>query len=459
MRILKNNVILRLFNAYIVDAPQPTNISYAWNFGSLLGTCLILQILTGCFLAMHYVANIDLAFNSVEHIMRDVENGYLIRYIHANVASFFFIFVYIHVGRSLYYGSFKSPRILVWSIGVITLILMMAVAFLGYKHSPKWSKSNNENLYYVYNNLPRCFAAPLNKSSAYHLYKNTIGKRFYSTPINKPMITNSEILNKFIEENNLKPIYCYENLHLDTTKKQIKKDTKYLSGIYLILNKITLDYYIGSAATNRFYARFSNHLINFHGSKIVKLAVRKYKLPNFAFLILDLFSEIVTKENNKRLLDLEDFYLKSLLPNYNILTEAGSSFGYKHTEIARIKMKTKYSQERRDFIGNLNRGKKLSEDTKEKIRQKALAPERRINITYTDQGIKNMKKKSKSVILYNKDNTVYGEFPSIVSAANFIRCNEKTIIRALKSESKLLLRRWRIGESFRLYSTSSILNR
>jgi len=113
MRILKNNVILRLYNSYIVDSPQPANLSYVWNFGSLLATCLILQILTGCFLAMHYVANIDLAFNSVEHIMRDVENGYIIRYVHANVASFFFIFVYAHIGRNIYYGSFKSPRILV----------------------------------------------------------------------------------------------------------------------------------------------------------------------------------------------------------------------------------------------------------------------------------------------------------------------------------------------------------
>lgn len=132
MRFLKNNVIFRLYNSYVVDSPQPANISYVWNFGSLLAVCLGLQILTGCFLAMHYVANIDLAFNSVEHIMRDVENGWLIRYIHANVASFFFIFVYAHVGRNIYYGSFKSPRVLVWSIGVIILILMMAIAFLGY---------------------------------------------------------------------------------------------------------------------------------------------------------------------------------------------------------------------------------------------------------------------------------------------------------------------------------------
>ena len=132
MRILKTHVLLRLLNSYVVDSPQPANISYLWNFGSLLALCLIIQILTGAFLAMHYTPNVDFAFNSVEHIMRDVNNGWLIRYTHANVASFFFIFVYMHVGRGLYYSSYKSPRILVWSIGVIILILMMAIAFLGY---------------------------------------------------------------------------------------------------------------------------------------------------------------------------------------------------------------------------------------------------------------------------------------------------------------------------------------
>jgi len=113
---------------------------------------------------------------------------------------------------------------------------------------------------------------------------------------------------------------------LDSTQKKIKSETLNLSGIYLILNKITLDYYIGSASTNRFFARFSNHLVNFHGSKIVKAAVRNYKISQFAFIILELFPEVVTKENNKILLDLEDFYIKSLLSNYNILTEAGLSF-------------------------------------------------------------------------------------------------------------------------------------
>jgi ubiquinol-cytochrome c reductase cytochrome b subunit len=132
MRTLKSNVILRLLNSYLVDSPQPANISYLWNFGSLLGLCLIIQILTGVFLAMHYTPNVDLAFSSVEHIMRDVNAGWALRYTHANVASFFFIFVYFHIGRGLYYGSYRSPRVLVWSIGVIILVVMMATGFLGY---------------------------------------------------------------------------------------------------------------------------------------------------------------------------------------------------------------------------------------------------------------------------------------------------------------------------------------
>ena len=132
MRLLKTHPILGLMNSYMVDSPQPASISYMWNFGSLLGACLVIQIITGITLAMHYTPNIDLAFVSVEHIMRDVHYGWLIRYMHANVASFFFIFVYLHIGRGLYYGSYRSPRVLLWSIGVIILVLMMATAFLGY---------------------------------------------------------------------------------------------------------------------------------------------------------------------------------------------------------------------------------------------------------------------------------------------------------------------------------------
>ena len=132
MRNFKSQILLRLVNSYLIDSPEPANLSYLWNFGSLLVTCLVLQILTGIFLAMHYQPHVDFAFNSVEHIMRDVNNGWAVRYTHANVASFFFIFVYAHIARGLYYGSYKSPRVLLWSIGVIILIVMMATAFLGY---------------------------------------------------------------------------------------------------------------------------------------------------------------------------------------------------------------------------------------------------------------------------------------------------------------------------------------
>ena len=97
MRILKSQSFLRLMNSYFIDSPQPANLSYLWNFGSLLGLCLVLQILTGVFLAMHYTPHVDFAFNSVEHIMRDVNAGYILRYTHANVASFFFIFVYAQI--------------------------------------------------------------------------------------------------------------------------------------------------------------------------------------------------------------------------------------------------------------------------------------------------------------------------------------------------------------------------
>ncbi|MDX1541441.1 MAG: cytochrome b N-terminal domain-containing protein, partial [Geminicoccaceae bacterium] len=118
--------------AFLVDYPAPRNLSYLWNFGSLAGIVLVIQILTGIVLAMHYVPHVDYAFESVEKIMRDVNFGWLLRYAHANGASMFFIVVYIHIFRGLYYGSYKSPRELLWMLGVVILLLMMATAFMGY---------------------------------------------------------------------------------------------------------------------------------------------------------------------------------------------------------------------------------------------------------------------------------------------------------------------------------------
>ena len=132
MRVFKSHPLLKLVNSYVIDSPQPSNISYLWNFGSLLAFCLIIQIVTGVTLAMHYNPSVAEAFNSIEHIMRDVNNGWLIRYLHSNTASAFFLIVYLHIGRGLYYGSYRAPRTLVWTLGTIIFLLMIITGFLGY---------------------------------------------------------------------------------------------------------------------------------------------------------------------------------------------------------------------------------------------------------------------------------------------------------------------------------------
>nr|BAM75244.1 cytochrome b [Prionace glauca] len=130
INIRKTHPLLKIMNHALVDLPAPSNISLWWNFGSLLGLCLIIQILTGLFLAMHYTADISMAFSSVIHICRDVNYGWLIRNIHANGASLFFICVFLHIARGLYYGSYLYKE--TWNIGVILLFLLMATAFVGY---------------------------------------------------------------------------------------------------------------------------------------------------------------------------------------------------------------------------------------------------------------------------------------------------------------------------------------
>nr|ALO71120.1 cytochrome b [Staphylinidae sp. 1 EF-2015] len=122
--------MLKIINNSLIDLPSPSNISSWWNFGSLLGLCLSIQIITGVFLAMHYTANIDSAFNSVIHICRDVNNGWLLRTFHANGASFFFICIYLHIGRGMYYSSYYLAH--TWLVGVLIFFIVMGTAFLGY---------------------------------------------------------------------------------------------------------------------------------------------------------------------------------------------------------------------------------------------------------------------------------------------------------------------------------------
>jgi len=126
------NSLLAFVDSHIINYPTPINLNYMWSFGSTAGICLVIQIVTGIFLAMHYTPHIDYAFLSVEHIMTDVNNGWLIRYAHANGASMFFIVVYCHIFRGLYYGSYIYPRGMLWASGVIIFLLMMATAFMGY---------------------------------------------------------------------------------------------------------------------------------------------------------------------------------------------------------------------------------------------------------------------------------------------------------------------------------------
>jgi len=132
MRVLKYHPLLSLVNGVLVDLPLPSNLTYMWGFGSLLGLCLGVQLASGIFLAMHYCPSVDQAFISVEHIMRDVNYGWFLRYLHANGASMFFIAVFMHIARGLYYGSYTKPRDMVWNIGVIILVAMMGTAFIGY---------------------------------------------------------------------------------------------------------------------------------------------------------------------------------------------------------------------------------------------------------------------------------------------------------------------------------------
>ncbi len=348
----------------------------------------------------------------------------------------------------------EATRFLALKPALLALIFLFIVFYCIIQKLVRKSKVLTHPCYAV--NINNIKYNKLNNKSIYGLRLNNLSKIRYSTTpcLNKSGCAETsplrglapgagqarprasfERLNTIMEELGLNPVYTYEKLDSENIRKQILNETKGLSGIYMIVNKITKDYYIGSASTNRFFARFSNHLIYFRGCKIVKLAVKKYDLKNFAFIILELYPNVVTKENNKELLDLEDKYLKLLLPNYNILTEAGSSFGYKHTEVDRQKMQDLYSEARRDKIGSLNKGKKLSPETIEKIREKALNRPAMSNET---------KKKciahTRPVILYNLNDTIYGEYSTILDAAKSINCNEKTIRRALNTEKKLVKR-------------------
>jgi group I intron endonuclease len=300
---------------------------------------------------------------------------------HSNGASLFFLFVYLHIARSLYAGSYTYPRVKLFNIGVVIYILMMGIAFLG----------------------------KLNCLKRYLSYQNSSNLPF-----------------NYIKK--------YDNLHTIQTQSLIAKENRHKSGIYLIYNNINGKFYIGSAVTNRINTRFRNHCIHGVGSALLSRAINKYGLENFTFFIIEYYPGFIHKEDLKsahlELLSIETKFINLLNPAYNILTTGGSSLGYKHNKETIDKIKTNYSEERKVRIGKLNRARALDQDTKDIMSQK-------MKIRYLETNYKDFlsKKFSKAIILYNLDGTVHSEYSSISEMKKVFNCCNKTINKAIKSNS------------------------
>ena len=341
--------------------------------------------------------------------MRDVNSGWAVRYTHANVASFFFIFVYAHIARGLYYGSYKSPRVLVWSVGVIILIVMMATAFLGFI-GPKWL-----SFYIVDVSSIQCACV-------------------------LPPILCSPRLQQIINMHNIKPVLVFEDLTNPKTKKTAYRTLKPFSGIYLVVNLVNGKYYVGSAVTGNIYMRLHKHLFSLIGSVQVANAVNKYGLQEFAFLVL----EIVPQEDTvdvKTLLNREDYYIQELKPEYNIVLQASNFVGWKHSDESIKKMRENYSEERRQRVANINKGKILSEETRNRMREaalrrKPLSKESRLKCAVN----------VRPVTITNLDGTNFRNFNSIIEASKAIGCSEKTVRRALNSNG-LLHRKYIVSDT------------
>jgi group I intron endonuclease len=242
----------------------------------------------------------------------------------------------------------------------------------------------------------------------------------------------------------LKPVKLYKNLHLVDTQLQIKEDNRNKSAIYCIFNIVNGKKYIGSASTNRINTRFRNHCIHGTGSNLLKKAIDKYGLHNFYFIILEYYPGLVLKENLKKahlgLLKLENHYLSFLSPEYNLLTDATSSTGFKHSDFTKLNMKEKYSDERKAFIGLLNKNKKLSHSVKAAMSHSAkkryqLNPDFGALGAGRSRGQKKLALiASKPVILYYIDGeTIHSKYSSVRNLAKSFNCCHKTINKCIEN--------------------------
>jgi len=334
--------------------------------------------------------------------------GWAIRYTHANVASFFFIFVYAHIARGLYYGSYKSPRVAPWSIGVVILVLMIATAFLGLKNLAQNGVVLTD-FYYFSQDINYCTIGPI-----------VCSKRL------------SELLLK--QGGKIKLLVVWENLTKPDIKKEIYPAIKPISGIYMIVNKISGKMYIGSATPNRMHIRFHKHLFAGSGNKPLWNAIQKYGLNNFAFLVVEEFFDF-TKDKNQELLDLETIYIAAY-GDYNIVEIAGNTLGFKHTEETKAAMRANYSQARRDAIGALNRGKQLSPEVIEQIRSAAIArppksdeTKNKVSANSANAALYELTMLDGTLLTNDSQSIVLRTIPAI---ANYCNCGEKTVRRALK---------------------------
>lgn len=362
---------------------------------------------------MHYTPNIDLAFISVEHIMRDVNYGWLLRYLHANGASFFFILVYAHIGRGLYYGSFKEPRVMPWSVGVIILVLMMAIAFLG-SHSQTCTVNYDTIL--LNSGLP---------------------------------ITCSPRCKEILSRLDIKPFAVFEGLENINIKSTISKLLKPFSGVYAIINLETGKLYVGSAITGNLYTRFHKHLYGFSGSAVVANAVRKFGIANFAFVVIEVTKTQTTLLNYGNLISMENHYIKLLKPEYNIAPVAGGTMGYTHTDETKRKMRDSFTEKRREHIGSLNRGKSLSAEQREALR--LIAKARPPMSDATRQLVSDNSTVAQLFEVITIESGHKTILRTINTVADYCSCSEKTVRRALNG-SGVIRQKWtisRLGNAFK----------
>jgi hypothetical protein len=318
LRTNKNSIVSVPLN-HFVNYPTPINLSYLWGYGSLASICLVIQIISGVFLAMHYVPTADLAFFSVEHIMRDVPNGWFIRYTHASGTSFFFLFTYIHIARGLYYKSFVYPRHFTWMSGLAVFILMMAAAFLGYVlpwgQMSFWAATVITNLFSA---IPVLGNPIVSWLWGFYAVDSPTLHRFYSLHFLLPFLIVAAVLlhlsllhkngsNNFLHKT--KPFYA-----MLVVKSSIKK-TNFVFGLKYV-NPLTLNYTVNKTATGTLVYHFYKNY-----NDLIWLSNEEYFKPKFNISIENIKMAEKVINHSETLLkyinadpdaNMDDFFLTSV---------------------------------------------------------------------------------------------------------------------------------------------------